>query len=126
MPVLSETERIARSIPIGEHAAPAQERCWTNVAARFSPDVVVEVDHGAHRLIRADHGHDLPRLPLRALAQIRSVNLASVGERAIEPPRVFAWESLNEQSKVGRGELRAHLRDLLIRDARPGAGRQRN
>src|SRR6185295_1407602 len=58
MPVLSETERMARAISLVRaiqlQVALAHERGRTDVAAGFLPDVVVDVDEVRHRARVAD------------------------------------------------------------------------
>src|SRR5438270_355929 len=56
MPLLSETERMARSIRITEHTTVAA-RCRAHVAACFLPDVVVKVDEVGDGVGVADGGH---------------------------------------------------------------------
>src|SRR6185369_16076888 len=56
MPVLLETERMARSIRIQQQIAAAQSRRGSNVASGFLPDVVVEIDQVADGVRVADRG----------------------------------------------------------------------
>src|SRR5436305_8548355 len=56
MPVLSETERMARSIDIEQQIAAAQSCCGSNVAAGFLPDVVVEIHEVGDGVRVADGG----------------------------------------------------------------------
>src|SRR6476620_10979335 len=56
MPLLSETERMARSIRMTKHTAAAL-CCRAHVAACFLPDVVVEVHEVGDGVGVADGGH---------------------------------------------------------------------
>src|ERR1041385_7117027 len=67
MPVLSETERMARSIDMQQQIAAAQSARGSNVAAGFLPDVVVEI-HEVGDGVRVADGRNTERS--RAIVEI--------------------------------------------------------
>src|SRR5207253_5281621 len=100
MPLLSETERMARSIRIRcAAAAAAHHRCRAYVAACFLPDEVVEVHEVGDGVRVADRGDaegggavvELGGGPQRTAAEVllahQRIEAARAGERLVEVAR---------------------------------------
>src|SRR5204863_1129421 len=123
MPVLSETERIARSIGIQQQVAAPHQRRGADVAAGFLPDVVVEVHEigdGTRVADRrdAERGRaviELARRPQRAAAKIllahQRIKLRRAREGLVEIRREL--ESRIESVEDGR-KLREPLFEELL------------
>src|SRR5205085_478160 len=87
MPVLSETERMARSIAIQDDAL----RHVAHVAARFLPDEDLQVRHVRHRVRIADRGNSKGGRP--------------VVERRARPARVLLGHEWGEPRRAREGAV---------------------